>query len=181
MTAISHPPAATWSRTETASRAGAARYVFALLRLGTGWIFLWAFLDKMFGLGYATKPAAAWIEGGHPTQGFLKNSAKGPLADFYHSIAGTAWADALFMAGLAGIGVALILGIGMRVAATAGALLLVMMWTVVLPPATNPVIDDHLISAGLLIGLALTSAGDTLGLGRWWARTRLVRRMPWLR
>ena len=29
----------------------------AVLRIATGFIFLWAFLDKMFGLGYAT-PAA---------------------------------------------------------------------------------------------------------------------------
>ena len=52
------------------------------------------------------------------------------------------------MLGLLGIGVALILGIGMRVAAVAGALLLVLMWTAVLPPENNPFMDDHLIYAG---------------------------------
>ncbi|MGY0234231.1 DoxX family membrane protein [Longispora urticae] len=163
------------------SREAVTRYVLAGLRLALGWVFLWAFLDKLFGLGYATKSNAAWINGGHPTLGFLKNSAKGPFADFYHSIAGTAWADTLFMAGLAGVGVALMLGIGMRIAAIAGALLLVMMWTAVLPPATNPFMDDHLVYAGLLIALALTSAGNTLGLGDWWTKTALVRRLPWLR
>jgi thiosulfate dehydrogenase (quinone) large subunit len=40
--------------------------------------------------------------------------------------------------------------------------------------------DDHLIQAGVVIGLALIGAGTTLGLGGWWARTSLVRRLPWL-
>ncbi len=33
---------------------GAAGYVWGIFRLGMGWIFLWAFFDKLFGLGYAT-------------------------------------------------------------------------------------------------------------------------------
>jgi thiosulfate dehydrogenase (quinone) large subunit len=70
------------------------------------------------------------------------------------------------MAGLLAIGVALILGIGMRLAAAGGAPLTVMMWTAVLPPASNPFMDDHLIYAAVLIVLALLGAGNTLGLGR---------------
>jgi thiosulfate dehydrogenase [quinone] large subunit len=89
--------------------------------------------------------------------------------------------DWIFMLALAGVGIALILGIGMRIAAVAGALLLVMMWSVVLPPENNPFMDYRLVYALLLIGLALENAGDTLGLGRWWGRTRLVRRAPMLK
>lgn len=159
----------------------AARYVFAAVRIGLGWTFLWAFLDKTFGLGYSTPAASAWIDGGHPTAGFLGRSAKGPFMEMWHNAAGTWWADWLFMLGLAGIGVAVILGIGMRIAAIAGALLYVLMWTVVLPPATNPFLDDHLISAAVLVGLALIGAGDFVGLGRWWAKTPIVRSLPWLR
>src|SRR5690606_25582728 len=80
------------------------------------------------------------------------------------------------MIGLAGIGAALLLGVGMRIAAASGALLLVLMWTAVLPPENNPFMDDHLIYAILLVGLALVKAGDTLGLGRWWSETRLAKR-----
>jgi len=40
--------------------------------------------------------------------------------------------------------------------------------------------DDHLVYAGVLVVLALTAAGDTLGLGRIWGRLPLVRRLPWL-
>jgi thiosulfate dehydrogenase [quinone] large subunit len=157
----------------------AACYVFAGIRIALGLTFFWAFVDKLFGLGFATKTSAAWINGGHPTRGFLK-SATGPLAGFYHSIAGAGWADVLFMTGLLGIGVALAFGVGMRIAAAAGAVLYTMMWTVVLPPVTNPVLDDHVVNAALLVGLALIGAGNTLGFGRWWTNTSLVRRFPWL-
>jgi thiosulfate dehydrogenase [quinone] large subunit len=176
--------AATGSRATTVSEtatATATRYVFAGVRLALGWTFLWAFVDKLFGLGHETASKAAWINGGHPTQGFLKFSAKGPFAGFYHTIAGAWWADTLFMVALIGIAVALIAGIGMRIAATAGAVLYVMMWSVVLPPENNVFLDDHLIFAAVVAGLALLGAGDTLGLGRWWAQTPLVRRAPWLR
>jgi len=51
----------------------------------------------------------------------------------------------------------------------------------VLPPENNPILDDHIIYALVLIGLALVKAGDTLGLGAMWERTALVRRFPILK
>jgi thiosulfate dehydrogenase [quinone] large subunit len=165
--------------TDTAK--GAVGYVWAVTRLALGWVFLWAFLDKMFGLGHETPAARAWIEGGSPTKGFLANSPVGPFEGLYTGIAGAVWADWLFMVGLAGIGAALILGIGVRIAAVSGVVLLVLMWTAVLPPENNPFMDDHIIYALVLVGLALAGAGDTLGLGRWWGSTRLVRAYPILK
>jgi thiosulfate dehydrogenase (quinone) large subunit len=162
----------------TATREAATRYVLAGLRLALGWVFLWAFLDKLFGLGHETK--VAWYDGGNPTKGFLKG-ASGPFADIYHSFAGASWANWLFMIALAAIGVALITGIGLRVTAVAGGILLVLMWGAALPPANNVFMDDHLIYAGLLALIALTSAGDTLGLGRWWSRVPQVAANPWLK
>jgi thiosulfate dehydrogenase (quinone) large subunit len=159
----------------------AARYVFGGIRLASGWMFLWAFLDKTFGLGHETESAKAWINGGSPTEGFLSFGAAGPFKGVYNGIAGAAWADWLFMIGLAGLAAALLLGIGMRIAAVTGGLLYVLMWAAVLPPENNIVMDDHLINAALLAGLALIAAGDTLGLGRWWARQSLVRHHHWLR
>jgi len=85
------------------------------------------------------------------------------------------------MLGLAGLGVALITGTGMRIAAFAGAIPLVLMWSVVLPPENNLFMDDHLIYAGVLAGLALINAGDTAAVGAWWKNTKLVKRLPWLR
>jgi thiosulfate dehydrogenase [quinone] large subunit len=159
----------------------AARYAWAAARLALGWIFAWAFVDKLFGLGHETPAGKGWLDGGSPTEGFLAHAPKGPFAGLYNDLAGAAWADWLFMIGLAGVGAALILGIGMRVAAAGGAALLVLMWTAVLPPENNLFMDDHIVYAILIVGLALVSAGDTLGLGRWWSTTRLVERLPFLK
>ncbi|MCC6338851.1 MAG: DoxX family membrane protein [Acidimicrobiia bacterium] len=168
---------ATEDRTD---RAAVAPYVWAVTRIALAWVFLWAFVDKLFGLGRATPEANAWIDGGSPTTGFLKG-VKGPFGDMFNNLAGAAWADWLFMVGLAAIGLALLLGIGMRVAAVSGAAMMVLMWMASLPLANNHVVDDHIVYALVLVGLALTHAGDTVGLGRWWARTPLVRRVPALR
>ena len=157
----------------------ATAYVLATLRLVVGFTFLWAFLDKLFGWGFATPSERSWLNGGSPTKGFL-SGAEGPFRGFWTAIAGDAWTNWAFMLGLAAIGVALLLGVGMRVAAVAGALMYVMMWAVVLPPPNNPIVDDHILGALVVVLLALTHAGDTLGLGRWWKRQPLVRRNPWL-
>jgi thiosulfate dehydrogenase [quinone] large subunit len=157
------------------------RYVSAAIRLSLGWVFLWAFLDKLFGLGHETAHKAAWIHGGSPTQGFLAFAAKGPFKGMYNNVAGQGWADWLFMLGLLGIGGALILGIAMRPAAVAGAVLLVLMWTAVLPPADNVFMDDHLIYALALVLVAALGAGRTLGLGAMWERLPIVQQQPWLR
>lgn len=155
--------------------------VLAATRLSLGWVFLWAFLDKMFGLGHETPSSGAWINGGSPTEGFLGHATKGVFASTYQNIAGAAWADWLFMAGLAGIGAALVLGVAMRFAAVAGATLLVLMWTAVLPPENNPFMDDHLIYALVLVVLAMAGADKAYGLGQVWERLPLVKRYSLLK
>jgi thiosulfate dehydrogenase [quinone] large subunit len=172
--------------TSTAARA------LAVLRVAIGFVFLWAFLDKMFGFNYSTPSAKAWIHGGSPTEGFLKSVDVGPFQSIYHSIAGTWWADTLFMAGLLAVGVALIAGVALRVAAGAGALILAMMWFAEFPLAqhtsagaasgsTNPLTDYHFIYLVVLIVLAAGYAGNTWGLGRIWSRLPYIRDHAWTR
>nr|WP_239143247.1 DoxX family membrane protein [Actinoplanes philippinensis] len=169
----------------------AAARVLAVLRIATGFVFLWAFLDKTFGFGYATPAAKAWINGGSPTKGFLSGVAVGPFEDVFHSIAGAAWADWLFMLGMLGIGVALILGIGLRIAAVAAGLMMAFMWAAEWPLAqqdsageatrsSNPLVDYHVVYGITAAVLALTYAGHTWGLGRWWAKLPLVQKNRWL-
>lgn len=165
----------------TGERTSLLSYVLGATRLAMGWTFLWPFLDKTFGLGHETASADGWINGGSPTSGFLGHATKGPFADFYQGMAGQAWADWMFMLGLLGIGVALIVGVTIRAAAAAGALLLVLMWTAVLPPENNLFLDDHLVYALLLAILALTSAGRTFGLGAVWEKLPVVRKHSYLR
>ena len=85
-------------------------YVWAALRLGMGWTLLWAFIDKLFGLGFATAADKAWLAGGSPTYGFLAFGIKGPFAEMYAAIAGNAVVDWLFMLDLAFVGATLLLG-----------------------------------------------------------------------
>ena len=163
----------------------------AIVRIVTGFAFLWAFLDKTFGFGYATPAAKAWINGGHPTKGFLSAVAVGPFEATFHSWAGAAWADWLFMAGLLGVGIALLLGVGLRIAAVSGTLMMLLMWAAEWPLArhtsagelsmsTNPIVDYHIIYALVLIAVALTYAGNTWGFGRFWAKLPFVGRNRWL-
>ena len=168
-----------------------AAKALAVLRVTTGFVFLWAFLDKTFGLHYSTPAARAWINGGSPTKGFLSSVDTGPFQSIAHTIAGTWWADSLFMLGMLGIGVALIAGIGLRISAIAGGLIMAMMWLGEFPLAqhtatgapsgsTNPITDYHLIYAVVLIVLAAAYAGHTWGLGRRWARLPIVQKYRWL-
>ncbi|MCU1560177.1 DoxX family protein [Mycetocola sp.] len=161
------------------------RRALALLRLGTGFIFLWAFLDKTFGLGFATPTDRSWLNGGAPSQGFLGSDAvTGPLKPFFAGIASPA-TDVLFMLAMLAIGSAVMLGIGLRVSAVAGSLVMVLMYLAEWPfvanaSSTNPFVDYHIIYAFALVAVAATSAGDTWGLGRSWKRLPLVRKNPWL-
>jgi thiosulfate dehydrogenase (quinone) large subunit len=175
---------------ETKAARGTAKVV-AITRYALGFVFLWAFLDKTFGWGYATASERAWINGGSPTKGFLRNVAVGPFEDTFNSWAGDAWADWLFMLALLGVGVALILGVGMRLAAVSGTILMLLMWAAEWPLAkhtsageptmsTNPIVDYHIIYALVLIVLALTSAGTTWGFGKIWAKIPFVNRNRWL-
>ena len=169
--------------------------IWGVLRIAMGWIFLWAFLDKLLALGFATGRdpetgkidsfgAAAWINGGSPTEGFLSfglNTME-PFTGIYSGLAGQGWVDWIYMLSMALIGTALILGIATRLAAIGGAIWMVLFYTAAgLWPENNPFLDDHVIEAIVLVGIAYVGAGRYLGLGRWWDGLGFVQRFPWLR
>lgn len=148
----------------------------ALLRIGLGYIFLWAFLDKLFGLKFATcKSAAAgckqaWLHGGSPTEGFLGHATTGPLASFYHGLAGQTWVDWAFMIGLLFVGTGLLLGTWIRSAAGAGIAMLILMWSSLLWPANTPGVDEHII---YILVLLVFLAGNF--------PVKWALRLPWLK
>ncbi|MFL6134883.1 MAG: hypothetical protein ACJ72A_18905 [Nocardioidaceae bacterium] len=196
MTTLNRQPEAAVTEGREIVTSSAARKALAVLRIGFGLTFLWAFFDKLLALGFSTGAIVneqgaktgidffskdAWINGGNPTLGFLKFGASGPFKGFYNAIAGETWVNVAFMFGLLAIGVALTFGITMRLGTIAGFVMYLMMWSVALWPANNPVIDDHILGAASMVVLGLTLAGDTWGAGRTWARTTLVHRFPILR
>jgi thiosulfate dehydrogenase [quinone] large subunit len=74
-------------------------------------------------------------------------------------------------------------GIGLRIAAGASIAMMTLMWLAEWPLAkgsSNPIVDYHFIYAVTGIVLALTYAGHTWGLGKWWAKLSFVQKNPWL-
>jgi thiosulfate dehydrogenase [quinone] large subunit len=158
-----------------------ARIGLGVLRMATGFMFLWTFFDKTFGPGYSTVMARAWINGGSPSQGYLTSAEiSGPLKPLFAAIASPA-SDILFRLGMLTIGLAVMVGIGLRVSAVVGTFLLVPIylsqWSFDKNTAsTNPFVDYHTIYALVLIVLALVCSGDTWGFGLDWKRLPFVQR-----
>ena len=167
--------------------------LFGLLgmRLLVGFYFLWAFIDKTFGLGYHTSAAHAWLNGGSPTTGFLSGANVGPFQGIFQGLAGNAAVDWVFMLGLLGVGVALVLGVALRPAAVAGSAMLLLMYLASWPFATtaggqptgstNPLVDDHIIDTVAIIIVAAFAAWSMGALSRRWAALGFVKSHSWLR
>lgn len=148
-----------------------------ILRISMGLIFLWAFFDKLLGLGFSTAAEKSWMAGGSPTTGFLQFGVHGPFADFFHSLAGNGMVDWLFMLGLLFIGITLTFGICMKLGGWSGILMLFFMYLAVgIQPANHPFIDDHFIYIFVIMVLMLGNAGIYFGLGNAWNRMALVQK-----
>ncbi|MBT0772797.1 hypothetical protein KIH74_27880 [Kineosporia sp. J2-2] len=170
---------------------GTAAKLFAVLRVVTGFIFLWAAIDKTFGLHYSTASEKAWIEGNSPTKGFLGSIDQGPFASLFNNMAGVTVVDILFMLGMFAVGVAVIAGVAMKISAISGSIIMAMMWLAEWPLAqttgageptgsTNPLIDYHVIYALVLFALVAVSAGKTWGLGQIWEKLPVVKDQKWM-
>jgi thiosulfate dehydrogenase [quinone] large subunit len=161
-------------------KANRESFFWGIMRISLGWIFFWSFLDKTFGLGFATPTKAAWIMGKSPTMGYLKFATRGPFAELYQGLAGNIVVDWFFMIGTLLIGLALILGIGIKIASYTGSILMIIFYTSALWPKNNPVINDFVVYFFLLLAFVDIKAGCHIGLGKWWSQTKLVKRFPFL-
>jgi thiosulfate dehydrogenase (quinone) large subunit len=166
---------------------------FGVLRIFMGFVFLWAFLDKLLALGFSTGRNAdtgaidffgpdAWINGGSPTDGVLLYALKGPFRSLYDGLAGQAWVEWVYMLSMLLIGTALILGVATRLAAIGGIIWMGIFYTATaIWPEHNPFVDDHVIQAVLLVVLAAVGAGRYLGFGERYERLGVVKRHPFLK
>lgn len=190
-TSLSTPTVPVVARGDGGTRTGPAYAWLAATRVAVGFVMLWAFLDKLFGLGYSTPAAKSWLNGGSPTNGFLSHVAVGPLQGLFQSVAGSVVVDTLFMLSLLGIGVAMILGAGLRIAAVSNVVLMLGMWAAEWPMArfttagaasgsANPFVDYHLVYALMGIVFAYFAVASRYGVGAWWSRRAVVQKKPWL-
>jgi len=167
----------------------------SLTRIAIGFVFLWAFFDKLLGLGRSTcmtvsedgttyntnflcspDPKAgggSWIHGSHVTQGYLVygGNPNSPFHSFFVSLGAQRWTDWVFMIGLLAIGAALMLGIGTKIAMVSGTLMLVFMYLTQMWPTTNPFLDEHLVYSLAIIGIVLVELGhQSIGFGKVWRK-----------
>ena len=150
--------------TTGAAAGGRISTLLGVLRIATGWMFLWSFLDSMFGLGFSTCRLeddsisrgcdAAMINGGSPTFGFLNfgtmGSKTGGWVDWMAPSAPDAinYADVLYMLGMLGIGITLTFGIAIRLGGYGGAAMMALVYIASeVWPQYNPLVDDNFIFA----------------------------------
>ena len=74
------------------------------------------------------------------------------------------------MLGLLFIGLALVLGIAMKIAAYSGSVLMFLMWLAELPLANNPLIDEHIIYIFVFVLLYKLKTGEMYGFNKKWIK-----------
>ena len=87
--------------------------ILSILRIALGWLFMWPFFDKLFGLGFRTPAGGAVIDGVSPSS-YVVYQTGGVFGDLFNSLAGNAFIDVLFMFALIAIGISLIFGIASK-------------------------------------------------------------------
>ena len=145
-----------------------------------GLVFLWAFFDKVFGLGFNTESGKAWIHGVSPTYGFLQNGTSGILMNFYHWLSNFTVVDWFFMLGLLGIGISLTFGIFNKLGTFSGVVLMILMWSANFPPEHHPFIEKQLIYAIVILMIFYFGGRDYLCFGKRWRNIRIVKDNKWL-
>jgi thiosulfate dehydrogenase (quinone) large subunit len=121
---------------------------FVALRTVLGLQFLMAGITK-----FGDWSAAGYLE-----------YASGPFSEFFSSLAGLAWVDALNQWGLVLIGLALILGIAVRPASFFGVILMVLYYLSDFDGNTaHGIIDSHVIYTVIFLLFLGGGAGHVLG------------------
>ena len=166
--------------------------VAAILRIGIGLIYLWAFISAGFGVHYTNQvvnndaaapqqvqykwdfdvePDDGWITSGFtksPTEAYVDNNLHGPLAFIPQNLP-VGLDDFGWMFALGGLGLALTFGFCSRIAGWGGFALNIMIWFSTFPPSTNPIFDaEHFMFAFILLLLMWIQASNYWGIGRWW-------------
>lgn len=165
---------------ENTDRAEHGLRLLASIRIVMGFMLLWAFADKLFGLGMLTAPAAAIVNGGSPTEYYLTELVSGVFAGFFNNMAGNPTVDFLLMSGLLLVGIGLILGIASKLSCIGMCIMMALMYMLSVPPSDNPLVDYHIVY--ILAVLAVYMLG---GFGKWslerrWMSLGLVQRFSFL-
>jgi len=140
------------------------------LRLLLGWYMLYAGLEKVFD--------PAWT-----AQGFLLSAKTFPSFYAWFAMASNSWwVDPLNSWGITLVGAALILGVGIRIAGWAGAMLMLLYYFphYVFPTVPHGfIVEEHIIYAVAFILITLLPAAYSCSLGTY-LRGTFLGRIPYL-
>ena len=151
-------------------------YVLAAARICIGWLFLWPFFDKMFGLGFSTPSGCGIVDGVSPSS-FVIYVTDGVFKDFYCSLAGNVFIDILMMSALLLVGISLILGVASKLGTVGGVLFFMVMYALKIPPTDNPIIDHRVICILSLIAIYYLGGFERLSFYRRWKDLDIVKRL----
>jgi thiosulfate dehydrogenase [quinone] large subunit len=147
----------------------------AVLRIGVGIIFLWAGLEKFLGSGpqgwsaagflsHATDGTLGWpFVTGTPAEGTIFNPTHAFWVSLSQNAAVMQLVNFLVVAGEIGIGIALILGLFTRFAASMGVLMMLLFFVAAWEFETG-IVNQHLTYAIVLAAIAGLGAGKYYGL-----------------
>jgi len=140
---------------------------FLLLRLSLGWLMFYAGITKVLNPEWSAK-------------GYLENAKS--LTEFYALLANPnilPIIDFISQFGLTILGVSLILGIGVRLSSSMGAVLMLLFYLPILefpyPNAHSFIVDEHIIYMFVLIFLASSRAGRVWGIENWFSHLPIIK------
>ena len=143
------------------------RNLIFLLRLSLGWVFLYAASHQVFVPGWSVAGFLGHTKTFHGLFSMLATPAVAPVISFLVS-----WGHLL-------IGLSLILGLGVRVSAFFGILLMILYWMAhmdfpYISDRNSFIIDFHIVNALVLALLIVKRAGHIRGLDAWAAGQEFI-------
>lgn len=136
--------------------------LIVLFRISIGWVFLYAAIRQIPNPEFS---AAGFLTGATTFPAFFELMATPPFLTIINVV--IPWAHLL-------LGLALILGIGVRVAAVGGATLMILYYLPRLDfPMVGPnsfIVEYHLVYALMIVYLAAVRAGRIFGLEGWFEK-----------
>ena len=141
-----------------------------LLRLFMGILIFYAGITKVLTPNWS---ASSFLTG---------QATYGPFKEVFLIFANSRVVDFLVMWGLTLIGLALIVGLFVRLASFFGIVLMILFYLPRFPPkAPNWFIEEHMIYAAVFLLLMYTKSSTFLGLEKAFLKTKFAKRNHWVR
>ena len=158
------------------------RYIVLFLRFFLAASFLFAALDKLIGLGYPNPWMHGYIFGGDPVGSFLTYGLGPWLGFLFKPLLGISGIlNVVIIGAMLLLGTSLLLGIGTRLSAVLGSLMMFMFLLASVPVSDEFIFDYRIVYILVLPLLYLLGAYGEYSLKDRWEATALVRRFPLLR